>query len=146
MTNFEQMEQAAYERGILVMQNILDENSEYHGFFLEVHGQPVILINRHKTTAEKTIALMEELAHHETTTGNILDQTKVENRKAEKYARVRMYEGLLPAIQSAIRNGSVFHWEVAEEADIPHETLLEIVEYCDQKGIALNQQRFEEDV
>lgn len=92
------------------------------------------------------VVMMEELAHCEATTGIIIDQSKVENRKAEQFARARMYKGLLPVIQSAIREGATLQWEVAEEADIPHETLLEIVEYCDRKGITLNQQRFEEDV
>jgi len=138
MTIYETLENTAFEQGILVTQKFLDARSRYHGLFIEVNGQPVILINRHRTTAEKTIALMEELAHFESTSGNILDQSKVENRKSESYARARLYKNLLPAVQSAIRAGSVFHWEVAEEADIPHETLGEIIDYCQRKGICLS--------
>lgn len=122
----------------MVTHKFLDESSKYHGLFAEIRGQPVILINRHRTTAERTIALMEEMAHFETTSGNILDQSKVENRKAELHARAKVYKNLLPAIQKAIRDGLVFHWEIADAADIPHETLNEIIDYCQRKGICLS--------
>ncbi len=47
-----------------------------------------IALNKNlSTTAEETCILAEELGHHYTSCGNILDQSKTENVKAEKRAR-----------------------------------------------------------
>jgi hypothetical protein len=48
------------------------------------------------TKVEKACALVEEVGHHETTTGDILDQKKALNRKQEKRARTWGYIRMLP--------------------------------------------------
>src|SRR5690606_29435302 len=48
----------------------------------------VIALNKNiSTTSEKTCVLAEELGHHHTSYGNIIDTSKVENRKQEVKAR-----------------------------------------------------------
>ena len=44
-----------------------------------------------ETNTEKACVLAEELGHHYTSTGNILDQSSVANRKQEQKARLWGY-------------------------------------------------------
>ncbi|EJW14664.1 ImmA/IrrE family metallo-endopeptidase [Paenibacillus alvei] len=55
-----------------------------------------IWINRNiETDYEKKCVLAEELGHHHTTVGDILNQNKLGNRKQEKLAR-NAYKKLIP--------------------------------------------------
>lgn len=47
----------------------------------------IALSNRLNTTAEKACVLAEELEHHETSVGNIIDLSVSWNRKQERQAR-----------------------------------------------------------
>ena len=73
-----------------------------------------------ETTAERTCILAEELGHYYTTVGNILDQTKIENRKQELRARrwavdrlIRV-EDFIDAFNEGVRNRA----ELAEFLDV----------------------------
>ena len=62
-----------------------------------------IAIRRRMTSTEKACILAEELGHYYTTDGDILDPSKVENRKQELHARLWGYNhqlGLLGIIQA----------------------------------------------
>lgn len=48
-----------------------------------------ILIDKNKTSTIQNEILAEEIAHYETTVGNIIDQSVIENRKQESSARRR---------------------------------------------------------
>ncbi|WP_059105919.1 ImmA/IrrE family metallo-endopeptidase [Shouchella shacheensis] len=48
------------------------------------------------TDVEKTCILAEELGHYYTTSGNILDQHSITNRKQEKRTHTWAYERLIP--------------------------------------------------
>ena len=64
----------------------------YSGFYKD----GVILIDKNLSERRKAEVLYEELAHHKLTYGNILDQSKFNNRKFENYARRHGYEAALP--------------------------------------------------
>ncbi|MEJ7420238.1 ImmA/IrrE family metallo-endopeptidase, partial [Staphylococcus warneri] len=64
----------------------------YSGFYKD----GVILIDKNLSERRKAEVLYEELAHHKLTYGNILDQSKFNNRKFENYARRYGYEAALP--------------------------------------------------
>ncbi len=90
------------------------------------------------TQKQKACVLAEELGHHHTTTGNILDQSNTENRKQELRARVWAYNkmiglaGLLRAYQHGCRN----RFEVADYLDVTEEFLDECLAYYrNQYGI-----------
>ena len=55
--------------------------------FKGIYEDNVILINKDLSSIEKACVLAEELGHYYTTHGNILDQSKTENRKQEQRAR-----------------------------------------------------------
>lgn len=84
-----------------------------------------VAIRRSIPTVEKACILAEELGHYHTTTGNILDQSKVENRKQERKARIWAYNkqigllGIVKAYQQSCRN----RYEVAEYLGVTEEFL-----------------------
>lgn len=62
-----------------------------------LYSNNIIWINKHTPTRiEKACVLAEELGHYHTSTGDILDQTNVVNRKQELRARYWAYERLVP--------------------------------------------------
>lgn len=75
-----------------------------------------IAIKNDMPTTEKACVLAEELGHHYTTVGNILDQSKAENRKQERRARLWAYRKMFDLIDlvSAYKYGCRNRYEVAE--------------------------------
>lgn len=61
-----------------------------------------IAINKDLTATQKACVLAEELGHHYTTVGNILDQSDPANRKQELHARLWGYNHLI-GLQGIIR-------------------------------------------
>ncbi len=96
----------------------------------------VIGINREvETTTEKTCILAEEIGHYHTTAGNILDQSKVNNRKQEKRARRWAHEKLLPleSFVMAYLSGASGRHELADYLEVTEEFLLEAIEQYKEK-------------
>lgn len=87
------------------------------------------------TTAEEAAVIAEELGHHLTASGNILDQTDVSNRKQEIKGRAWAYDRLigLSGIARAIEAGCRNRYEAAEFLDVPEEVLQEAVDYYHEK-------------
>lgn len=54
-----------------------------------------IAIKHNMTEIEKACVLAEELGHHYTAVGNILDQSTVENRKQEMHGRLVAYNKMV---------------------------------------------------
>ncbi len=86
----------------------------------------VIALNKNiSTTSEKTCVLAEELGHHHTSYGNIIDTSKVENRKQEVKARrwaVRRLvtlKNIIKAFEAGCRN----MYEMAEYMEVTEEFL-----------------------
>lgn len=97
-----------------------------------------IAIERTLTQTEKACVLAEELGHYYTTTGNILDQSKVENRKQEYHARLWAYNkqiglmGIVKAYQYGCRNS----YEVADYLGVTEEFLADALKaYKSKYGI-----------
>jgi Zn-dependent peptidase ImmA (M78 family) len=87
----------------------------------------VITINSSvsNTTADRTCIVAEELGHHFTTVGNILDQSSIQNRKQERRARQWAYYRLVPIskIVQAYQSGVRSRHELAEYLHITEEFL-----------------------
>ncbi|WP_294583009.1 ImmA/IrrE family metallo-endopeptidase [uncultured Staphylococcus sp.] len=84
---------------------------------------------------KKHEVLHEELAHHELTYGNILDQSKYNHRKFENYARRRAFETACPLskIINAYYEGIESLYELAEYLELTEKFLLNALEYYKQK-------------
>ena len=90
------------------------------------------------TTTEKSCVLAEELGHHYTTVGNIIDLTDVQNRKQERQARLWAYNKQigLTGIIKAFEAGCQGIHEMAEYLEVTEEFLHEAIEcYRNKYGV-----------
>ncbi len=99
-----------------------------------------IAIEKSMSQIEKSCILAEELGHYYTTSGNILDQTDVSNRKQEYRARLYGFNlkiglmGLVRAFEHGCRSAS----DVAEYLDVTEEYLKEAVDcYRSKYGVCV---------
>lgn len=112
----------------------LSEVSGLKGLYVNGH----IAINVKMSDIEKACVLAEELGHHYTTYGNILDQSDTSNRKQELRARAWAYNkqiGLLGLIR-AYEYGCQNRFEIAEYLEVTEEVLEEcLVFYRNKYGM-----------
>ena len=131
MNSFEKLEQAAAEKGL----DVIDwnfESEQIQGLYYD----KVIALNRNLTdSATKSCVLAEELGHYYTSAGDILDQTKTENRKQEYRARLYGYNlklGLIGIID-AFKHGCRNRYEMAEYLEVTEEYLEDAIGCYRQK-------------
>ena len=94
-----------------------------------------IAIEQGLSSNEKSCILAEELGHHYTTVGNILDQSSVSNRKQELRARMWAYNkliGLLGIVKS-YEHGCRSLYDMAEYLEVTEEFLKDALERYRQK-------------
>ena len=127
MNNYEKLLDLAEKDGITVTENFDLSQTRLKGLYCN----GVIAINQKiKTNTEKTGILAEELGHHYTTFGDILNQKSVENRKQELKARAWAYNkligliGIVSSYKASCRN----IYEIAEYLEVSEEFLLEALE------------------
>lgn len=134
MNAFEHLEDGACKDGIDVISRDF-RNKSIGGLYCD----GTIGINKSiDTTIEKTCVLAEELGHHHTSVGNILDMNDVRNRKQERQARLWGYNKLigLSGIINAFRAGCHNRHEIAEFLDVTEEYLQECIDcYRDKYGV-----------
>lgn len=115
----------------------LSEVSGLKGLYINGH----IAINVKMSDTEKACILAEELGHHYTSYGNILDQSDASNRKQELRARAWAYNkqiGLLGLIR-AYEHGCRNRFEIAEYLEVTEEVLEEcLVFYRNKYGTFQN--------
>lgn len=129
--NYENLLDDANDSGIT-----LDEkytfDSRLKGLYIDNN---IALSSDLETSAEKSCILAEELGHHYTSSGNIIDMTVATNRKQELHARAWAYNrliglyGIINAYRSGCRNG----YEIAEHLNITEEFLNEALQYYRNK-------------
>lgn len=88
-----------------------------------------IAINEKMTDTEKSCVLAEEIGHHYTTCGNILDQQNIQNRKQERRARLWAYNKLLKLsdIINAYNYGCENIYEAANFLNVSEDFLREAI-------------------
>lgn len=97
-----------------------------------------IALEKNMTSTEKACVLAEELGHYYTTAGNILDQSKTENRKQELRARIWAYNKQigLSGIVNAYKHGCRNLYEMAEYLDVTEEFLKDALQqYRNKYGV-----------
>lgn len=95
-----------------------------------ISGNRIAIRKNIATTTEKACVLAEELGHHYTTTGNILDQQKVVNAKQELHARTWAYNeciGLI-GIVKAFEAGCKSLYEMADYLNVTEDFLKDALE------------------
>lgn len=134
MNIYERLEDSACTDGINVI-NYDFKNKNIKGLYCD----GVIGINRSiETTAEKACILAEELGHHYTSVGNIIDMSDTWNRKQERQARLNGYNRMvgLYGIIKAYKAGCHSLHEAANELEVSDEYLQECLGcYQDKYGV-----------
>ena len=89
-----------------------------------------IFIRNDLSEAEKNCTLAEEIAHYLYSSGDIIDQSSVVNRKAELYARRKAYQETVPFedIVSLLRAGEQLY-DIAELYNFTEEFLRAALEW-----------------
>ncbi|WP_041915533.1 ImmA/IrrE family metallo-endopeptidase [Bacillus amyloliquefaciens] len=103
-----------------------------------LYNSGIVWINRQQSRIEKGCTLAEELGHHFTSYGDILDQNKMENRKQEKRARNWAYKKLVPLtkIIDAQKAGIKSRYELAEFLNVTEVFLEEALKrYEEEYGL-----------
>lgn len=114
------------------MEGLEIEEREFNARIKGLYIEGVIALNSSITTrSEKTCVLAEEIGHYYMTIGNILDQSKPENRKQERQARAWAYNRLigLEGLINAHENGAGSISEIAEFLGVSDRFLCEALQY-----------------
>mgnify|MGYP004507576907 FL=1 len=123
--NYEQLLTTADQAGLTVKERPLQKHDGL------IRGNRIAIRKSINTLAEKSCVLAEELGHHYTTTGNILEQASdVMNQKQEYRARLYGYNlrvGLIGIIKSYEARCRNLH-EMAEYLDVPEDYLTEVID------------------
>ena len=131
MNKLESLEQEAYDDNVKVHNYYLGEEN-LKGVYIDGN----IAINTSvNTTTEKACVLAEELGHHYTSVGNIIDMDSSSNRKQERQARLWAYNKQigLKGLVRAYEHGCTASHEIAEYLDVTEEALQECIEFYRDK-------------
>lgn len=119
-------------------ENLIVKEKDIPGYGGRIYKNRIAINRALPTQAEKSCVLAEEIGHHCTSSGDILDQTDIMNRKQEYRARFYGYNlkigltGLIRAYEAGCRN----LFEMAEFLDATEEYLKEAIQcYKSKYGI-----------
>ena len=131
MNAYEALLNEACDIGLTVKEKPLKYNNG------RIKGSRIAIRQDIDTTTEKACVLAEELGHHHTSVGNILDMSIAGNRKQERQARLWAYNkqigltGLIRAYEAECTN----RYETAEYLEVTEEFLEECIQcYRDKYG------------
>jgi len=88
--NYNTLQCVAERKGIYLYEQALSPKIK------GLYADDTVCINKNQTNVEKACALAEEIGHHETSNGNILDLADIRNRKQELRARQWAYYCMIP--------------------------------------------------
>ncbi len=132
MNSYEILLDEAHSAGLLVKEKPLQSNDG------RINGNRIAIRRDIKTSRQKANVLAEELGHYYTSTGDIRDQSTLENRKQERQARLHGYNRLigLMGIIHAFNAGCQNKYEIADFLDVTEEYLEECIScYRDKYGV-----------
>lgn len=118
-------------------QNLIVKEKNLPGYNGRIYKNR-IAISKNLNMSEKKCVLAEELGHHYTSVGNILNMEDLSNRKQERQARLWGYNKLigLTGIVNAFESGCQSAYETAEFLEVTVEYLQECIDcYRDKYGI-----------
>ena len=127
--NYEQLLTVADRDGLLVKEQPLQVHDSL------ISGKRIAIRKGIQTQTEKSCVLAEEIGHYRTSTGDILDQSKTENRKQELHARIWAYNELigLKGIIRCYEHRCHSFSEMAEHLDVTEEFLSDALKYYRKK-------------
>ncbi len=140
MNKYEELLQDASENNVRVYESFdLNGNNEMQnrieGLYMDGN---IALDKKLRTSVERACILAEELGHHYTSYGNIIDVNDIQNRKQERQARLYGYNKMvgLRGIISAFQAGCQNVYEIAEHLHITKDYLQECIScYREKYGV-----------
>lgn len=122
MTKFEQL-LAEFENDLVIEELPISVDGLY--------SDGVVWLREDMTAAQKHSVLAEEIGHHLTSSGDILNLSDINNQKQELKARRWAYEKILPPenIHFAIADGHTEMWDMAEYLEVDEAFLREALKY-----------------
>lgn len=136
MNDLEREEQEAAEVGIHIDYMPFKSN-EIKGLYCD---GSIAINNCIKTSVERACILAEELGHHYTSSGNILDLNSPDNRKQEHAARLWAFNKMvtIEKLISAKKAGCCNRYEIAEHLDVTESFLQEAIDcYHSKYGLGI---------
>lgn len=137
--NYEALLNEAHHRGLVVKEKPLKYNNG------RIKGNRIAIRKDIETTTEKACVLAEELGHHYTSVGDIIDMENTRNRKQERQARLWAYNkliglrGIIQAYEARCQN----RYEIAEYLEVTEEYLADCIEaYRDKYGVGVEVDNF----
>ena len=127
--NYETLLKEADSLGLVVKEKPLQYNNG------RIKGNRIAIRKDIETTNEKACVLAEELGHHYTAVGDIIDQSSAENRKQEMRGRIWAYNnqvGLRGIIDAYLHNCQNL-FETAEYLGVTEEFLNDSLTYYTNK-------------
>lgn len=96
-----------------------------------LYADGYVWINKNMPECKRYCTLAEEIGHHETSVGNILDQSDIDNCRQENIARKWAYEKILPieSILLALNDNHTETWDMAEHLGVDEEFLKDALRY-----------------
>lgn len=142
MTGYEELLTDADKENIIVTDQFDLSGTRLKGLYCD----GTIALNRDMyIESEKTCVLAEELGHHYTTVGDIMDQTDTANRKQERRARIWAYHKLLSLndLVDSYKHGCQNQFEIAEHLNVTEEFLMDCLNYYKEKyGLYVRQDNY----
>ena len=127
--NYETLLFEADTQGLIVKEKNLKYNNG------RIKGNRIAIRKDISSTTEKACVLAEELGHHYTTVGNILDQSDASNRKQERRARLWAYKRAFDLVDlvSAYKYGCRNRYELAEYLEVTEQFLQDALDTYKEK-------------
>ena len=131
MTGYEKLLADADHENVIVTDQFDLSDTRFKGLYCD----GTIAIKEDMTELEKKCVLAEELGHHYTSVGNILDQTDTSNRKQERRARIWAYCKLLSLddLIDSYKCGCTNRYEIADHLNVTEEFLIDCLAYYREK-------------
>lgn len=132
MNTYEELQDEACKDGIEIIDKYSFKSERISGLYC---NNTIALSKDLKTSAEKACVLAEELGHHYTAVGDIIDQSDIENRKQEMRGRIWAYNnqvGLRGIVDAYLHNCQSIS-ESAEYLEVTEEFLIDSLTYYRHK-------------
>lgn len=131
MTHYEKLLDDANKHHVIVTENFDLSDTRLKGLYCD----SVIAIDKSLDNIDKSCVLAEELGHHVTTSGDIIDQSSTANRKQERRARVWAYYYMIKFsdIVNAYKYGCRNRYEIADYLNVTEEFLQNAIDYYRDK-------------
>ena len=132
MNTYEELQDEACKDGIEIIDNHSFKSDRISGLYC---NNTIALSKNLKNSTEKACVLAEELGHHYTAVGEIIDQSSAENRKQELRGRIWAYNnqvGLRGIIDAYLHNCQNL-FETAEYLGVTEEFLNDSLTYYTNK-------------